>query len=152
MNALIESSFAESTGEVWLPLLTLSHPALPDDIRVVYNTEPVTSRGEIFLDFPFDVRLPSQQDDAPSRARITIDNVSREIGQAIRQITTPLDVLIEIIRAADPDTVEKQWPNFTMRNVRWDAGQVSGDLVLEDFTEEPYPAGRFTPASFPGLY
>lgn len=150
--ALTQSAFAQDTADVWLPLLTISHPNISPSIRVVFNTVNITSRGEEFFAFPFDVILPSEQDDAPSRARLVIDNVSREIAQAVRSIRTPPSVLIEIIRAGEPDTVELSWPNFWLRNVTWNAQQVSGELVLEDLVDEPYPASTFTPASFPALF
>ncbi|MEG3078468.1 DUF1833 family protein [Halomonas sp. 5021] len=150
--SLRESAFAEATGDVWLPLLTISHPDINPSIRVVFNTQAIVSRGDEFLPFPFDVKLPNETDDAPSRARLIIDNVSREIAQAVRSIRTSPSVMIEIIRADAPDTVEMSWPNFWLRNVSWNAQQVSGELVLEDLTDEPYPAGTFTPASFPALF
>lgn len=151
-TTLTASAFSQDTGDVWLPLLTISHPDISPSIRVVFNTQAITSRGNEFLPFPFDVRLPTEQDDAPSRARLVIDNVSREIAQAVRTIRTPPSVLIEIIRADAPDTVEMSWPNFWLRNVKWNAQQVSGELVLEDLVDEPYPSGTFTPASFPALF
>lgn len=150
--ALSQSAFAQETADVWLPLLTITHPDIDPSIRVVFNTQAIISRGEEFLPFPFDIQLPSEEDDAPSRARLVIDNVSREIAQAVRLIRTPPSVLIEIIRADAPDTVEMSWPNFWLRNVNWNAQQVSGELVLEDLVDEPYPAGTFTPASFPALF
>lgn len=149
---LRRSAFAQETDEVWMVLLTLSHPSLAQAIRVVDNTVPIVSRGAEFQDFPFGLDPPGEHEDAPGMARLWIDNVSREIGQTIRSIQTPVQALIEVVRAADADTVERAWPDFWLRNVRWNAGRVTGDLTLEDFTTEPYPAGTFTPASFPALF
>lgn len=151
-TALTESAYAQQTADVWLVLVTIDHDDLAEPIRVVANTEDVTSRGDLFVGFPFDVVLPDSREDAPSRARLVVDNVSREIAQAIRSISSAPSVLLEVIRAADPDTVEVSFPFFTLRNVKWDALTVSGDLVLEDFTAEPFPAAVFSPASFPGLF
>lgn len=150
--ALTSSAFAADTADVWLVLVTIDHDDFAEPIRVVNNTENVTSRGELYVGFPFDATLPDSREDASPRARLVIDNTSREIAQAIRSITSAPIVTLEIIRAADPDTVEISLPYFTLRNVKWDAGKVSGDLSLEDFTSEPYPAGTFTPAYFPGLH
>lgn len=149
--AFKQAAFAQDTGDVILVLLTISHPSISPSIRVVNNTQQITSRGETYEPFPFEVTLPDQREDAPPSARLSIDNISREIGQAIRSITSPAFLTIEVIRAADPDVVEKRWPNFTLRDVKWDWGKVSGDLRIDDFTTEPYPAGIFSPASFLGL-
>ena len=70
---------------------------------------------------------------------------------AIRSISSAPAVKIEIIRAADPDTVELSLDGFTLRDVSWDAASVTGSLTLDDIATEPYPAGIFSPASFPGL-
>lgn len=151
-DAFRRSAFDPNTAEVWLVLLTISHEQLAEPIRVVNNTVEIVSRGETFIGYPFEITLPDSQEESAPRARLAIDNVSREISQSIRTITSAPSVLIEIIRAADPDTVEVAWPNFALRNVHWDAMRVSGDLTIEDFTAEPYPAGIFSPASFPGLF
>ena len=147
-----QSAFAQETADVWLVLLTISHTNISPSIRVVNNTENVTSRGNLFTAFPFDITLPDNREDAPPRARLVIDNTSREIAEAVRAITSPPSVNIEIIRAADPDTVETTFPYFSMRNIKWDSGKVSADLTLEDFTNEPYPGLTFTPAYFPGIF
>ena len=151
-EAFLRSAFRPETDEVWLILLTLSHPDLTDDIRVVHNPETITSRGQDYIGFAFDLTLPSDTEDRAPVAELRIDNVSREIAQAVRSISSAPAVTIEIIRAADPDIVEISLTGFTLRNARWDALAVSGSLALDDISIEPYPAGSFTPASFPGLF
>ena len=151
-ESFLRSAFSQETDEVWLILLTLSHPDLTDDIRVVHNPETITSRGQDYIGFAFDLTLPSDTEDRAPVAELRIDNVSLEIAQAVRSISSAPTVTIEIIRAADPNTVEISLTGFTLRNVRWDALAVSGSLALDDISIEPYPAGSFTPASFPGLF
>ena len=152
LDAFVRSAFGPETDEVWLILLTLSHPDLTDDIRVVHNPETITSRGQDYIGFAFELTLPSDTEDRAPVAELRIDNVSREIAEAVRSISSAPTVTIEIIRAADPDSVEISLTGFTLRNVRWDALAVSGSLALDDISIEPYPAGSFTPASFPGLF
>ena len=144
--------FDPETAEAFLVLLTIDHADIDPPIRVVNNTENITSRGDEFIAFPFDIELPDNTREAPPRARLTIDNVSREIAQSIRLITSAPTVLIELIRASAPDTVEVAFPAFNLRDVKWDMLQVSGDLTVEDLMTEPFPAGQFTPAHFPGLF
>ena len=150
-SALRQSAFAAETDEVWLVLLTLSHPDLTDDIRVVNNPVDITSRSKTYVGFAFDLTLPVDSDEQAPVARLTIDNVSRHIAEAIRSISSAPAVTMDIIRAAAPDTVELTFSGFRLREVQWDALTVSGALVLDDITIEPYPAGVFSPASFPGL-
>jgi hypothetical protein len=72
--------------------------------------------------------------------------------QAVRSLTSAPALLIEIVRAADPDTVEARFADFRLTNVTYDAHLVQGDLTVEDFTTEPFPAAVFSPGLFPGLF
>lgn len=144
--------FAEETGDGLLALLTISHVDLAAPIRVVHNQVDITSRGDTFTAFPFELVLPTNSPDSPPRARLTIDNVSREIGQAIRTVSSAPTVLIEVVRISDNDAVELSFPALKLKNVRFDVAKVTGDLVSEDLQLEPYPAYAFSPAHFPGLF
>ncbi len=145
-------AFDPETAQSFLMLLTLDHADITPPIRVVNNTENITSRGDEFIAYPFELELPDSVTTSAPKAKLTIDNVSREIAQSIRQITSAPTVLMELIRASDPDTVEVGFPVFTLRDVKWDMLTVSGELVLEDLMTEPFPADQFTPSYFPGLF
>ncbi|MFQ5776363.1 MAG: DUF1833 family protein [Kiloniellaceae bacterium] len=147
-----QALFAQETGEAFIILLTIDHPNLAAPIRVAGDGLDVISRGDTFVAMPFDLSLPEQTEDRPPRARLAIDNVSRDIVKAVRSISSPATVLIEIVLASDPNTVEASLPDFILRDVRYDALVVEGDLDLEDFAAEPYPAAIFSPANFPGLF
>ena len=150
-TSLVQSAFSQETDEVWLILLTISHADLTDDIRVVHNQVDITSRGMNFVGFAFELSLPIDSPDRAPVAELRIDNVSREIAQAVRSILSAPAVKIEVIRAAAPDVVELSLDGFRLRNVNWDADSVRGALVLDDIATESYPAGIFSPAGFPGL-
>ncbi len=150
--SLKQEVFLQDTNEVFLILLTITHDDIDPSIRVVNNNEAITSNGNLFTAFPFNIELPDSRENAVPRARLSIDNVSREIAEAIRTITTVATITIEIIRAADPDTIEITWAPFNLRNVTWDMTKVSGDLVSEEIEMEPFPIGQFTPANSPGLF
>jgi hypothetical protein len=79
-------------------------------------------------------RLPEEGEDRPPRARLTIDNVSREIVLALRQIQAAPTVTMEVVRASEPDLVEASFPFFRLLDVRYDALVVEGELGVEDLT------------------
>lgn len=141
-----------------LPLIALviEHDSLPAPIRVVNNTENVIVEGQEFIAFPFDLALPDSLEDAPPRAKLRIDNVSRELGQAVRSITTPATLTMMVVRVVEGTSelvgdVELRFPDFRLTNVQIDALSVEGSLELELLLREPYPARVFSPAEFPGL-
>jgi hypothetical protein len=147
----IESGNAPQTDEVWLVLLTISHADIPEPIRVVNNNENVTSRGHEFIAFPFDISLPGEDPDMPSKARLRIDNLDRRVVNTIRAITSPPNVTLEVILASDPNTVEISFEGLTMREVEYDVQAVTGDLVYESIYTEPVTS-TMTPSRFPGLF
>lgn len=147
-----QSLYAGSTDDVFLILLTFLHDDLTAPIRVTSDAVNTTSRGNLFIAYPFELSLPDDDETRPPRARLTIDNIERQIMTAVRNLTTAPTVLIEIIRAADPDTVEARFADFKLLNVQYDAHVIQGDISVEDFTTEPFPAHTFSPSLFPGLF
>lgn len=150
-NAALASAHARETGEAWLILLTITHPTLSPPLRFVNNLQSVTSRGNVFIAFPFEIELPEQDADTPGEARIVIDNIDRQIVETIRQITSPPEVLIEIVLASQPSTVEAAFDGLVLRNVQYDAYTVKGTLRFEDIMTEPVSL-QMTPSRFPGMF
>ncbi len=149
---LKQAIFAQETDEAFIVLLTISHSDLSVPIRVSSDSTNTVSRGDTYIAYPFDLSLPADSDERPPRARVAIDNVDRVLVTAIRSITGAPTVLMEIVRASDLETVEVSFPDFQLKDVRYNALVVEGDLVIEAFEEEPYPADIFSPANFPGVF
>jgi hypothetical protein len=160
------AAFSAETGRCIIALITLTHadladpilistdptqriPALTTATDVVYGT---ISRGETYIFLPLRIKLPSDTDEGPGDMTIEFDNVHREYTAAIRSIFTPVAVNVELVLDNALDTVEAQWPEFLLTNIRYDAATISGTLKLETLEREPFPAGSFTPSAFPGLF
>ena len=141
----------QATDEVWLTLLTITSPELQAPLRFVNNNSSISSRGNVYLAFPFDVEFPGQDEENPGEARLVLDNIDRSIVNFIREISTPPNVTIEVILASSPDTVEASFSNMTLRNVTYDAKTVSGLLKFEDIVVEPVTVAM-TPERFPGQF
>lgn len=144
--------YAAETGEAFLILLTLSHAGLAAPLRVSSNSTDTVSRGDTYIAYPFDITLPDDDEGHAPRARLVIDNIDRQIVATLRQIESAPTLRIEIVRAADPDTIEAVFDDFRLVNVVYDSQVVEGDLSIEDYTSEPYPAAVFSPSLFPGLF
>ena len=113
------------------------------------NTE---SRGNTYYAYPFEMKLATDDPERLPRAWLRIDNVAREVVQGIREISSAPEVLIEIVLGSTPDTVEMALPDFKLRDAGWDALVVEGDLGVEDFGDEPYPADTYNPVTHPGMF
>ena len=133
-------------SDLYLVLLTIEHPDLDPPIQVVNNTFNDISNGITYIAFPFEIALPESPENSPPRAELTISNVGREISQAIRSVGSPPSVTIAVIRQATTDVIEALHVGMKLTGVTYDVQQVSGQLVREDFTTEPYPAMTYSPA------
>ena len=149
---LKQAVYAQETTQEFIVLIALSHPDLSTAIRVNSSGADIVSNSETFVAFPFEVVLPDDIDDRPPRAKLRIDNISREIVLAVRTLSSAPFVNIQIVMASSPDTIEAEFLDFRLSNITYDQLTVEGDLTLEEFIGEPYPARVFSPADFPGLF
>lgn len=144
--------FDQEAADGLLILLTLDSDELTSPIRVVNDHDDVSSRGNDFIALPFKVVPPDSHGDKTPVARIEIDNISREIMQAVRLASSPVSCLIEVVRISDPDTVEVNYGSMYLVNVVGDATMISGDLEVVDFNRETYPQHNMVPGFFPGIF
>ncbi len=148
--AALESIHAERTAQVWLTLLELGGDPVEGSLRFVANPEDVVSRGYTYIGFPFKIDLPRQSGEGRA-AQLSIDNADRRIVRLLRELDAAPDVLIEIVLAESPDTVEFQLPGLRLRNIEWVGARVTGDLTFENVLGEP-ACDTMTPSRFPGMF
>lgn len=152
-SAAKQAVFAQSAAEVFLLLVTITHATLPTPIRVVNDMQDCVSRGNTFTALPFGFVLPGEREDQIPASRLWVDNVDREIVQAVRNATGAApQVLAEIVLASQPDTLEAAFDGFSLKNALYDHLTVSGDLSMEDVLNEAYPEGTFTPNLYKSLF
>lgn len=159
-NILRQAVFAQETAEVFILLLTIDHDDLSDPIRVTADPGDVMPSGakgivsnEVeYIFYPFDLTLPNEDEEASPRAKLQIDNVTQEIVATLRSLNSPPRVSLQIVLASQPDIVEARLVDFQLRNVVYDVSLVTGDLTIEQFDLEPFPASRITPSRFAGVF
>lgn len=162
-NNLRQAAYAQETDVAVIVLLTLSTPELPDVIRVCNvpvekyedlgnNVYGVTSNGQRYIFLPFDITLPQDDKTGAVSAKLTIDNVNRQIVQYARETRKALNVGIQVVLSNNLDYVELEYNDFKLTNVSYNGFSVEGDLSVDYLGLEPFPAGRFTPSGFPGLF
>lgn len=161
-NALRAATNAQQTDTAFITLLTITNQNLATPIRVcddpnqmlpVAGVRGVVSRGDEYIFLPFAFSLPAEDDTGIGRASLTIDNISREIVQAVRlAIGTKISLKIEIVLSSDLNTPEVVMNDFILEGIKYDAFTVTGDVTVEYYDLEPFPARRFTPSDFPGIF
>ena len=150
-TAATQGVMAQETAEIYLVILAISHAAI-STLYVVQNTVDVVSNGNTYIAYPFDLTLPPDSDQGLIMANLTIDNVDRQIVAALRLITSPPSVAVSVILASSLDTVEAGPYNMLVESAEYDDLTVRFKLAFEDVLNEPFPAPRFDPPSYPGMF
>jgi hypothetical protein len=150
------------TDEVVIALVTITHAGSGDvgrvssDNTVRLSDDPLlygtVSRGQTFYFVPFELTVPDSQDEAPPQARLVLREVTPALIALIRASQTPAEILIELVLASEPDTLELAFPVLEVSHATYDAGQLTLQLQAPRLTQEGYPLGSFTPSSFPALF
>lgn len=156
-----QAIYNQQTDEVFAILMTIDHPNFTQPILVSSDNGVILpsagvrgtlSRGKEYVFLPFTIELPTQDDTGIARARISIDNIDRQMVNAVRSANSALKIKIEIVLASTPDVVEVVMDDFQINQVTYDALTISGELSLEYYDLEPYSKLRFTPSNFPGMF
>lgn len=142
----------EETGEVFLFLLTITNVGLAQPLRFVNDTADLVSRGHTYLGCPFSITLPEDREDQLGQVVLAIDNIDRSIVAALRAIQQVPSVVLEVVLASSPDTLEAGPFRFNLRQATYDSLVVQGTLQYEDILNEPYPKAKFLPSTTGGLF
>jgi hypothetical protein len=142
---------AQECATAWLVLITFDHPDLDQPIRVTSDGVATTSNGEVYEPIPFQIVLPDDVEGRAPQARLVIDNTSLEVIALLRALTTPPSITLQIVRAATPDVVERQWTGLEWRSSTYDVGTITGTLTVEDMATEEFPYVTFD-GRFKGLW
>ena len=138
-------------AEVPLVIIEISHADITT-LRFVNNYTNVTSNGNVYTAYPFDINLPSDVEEKLPQVTLTIDNISRSIVDEIRTLTGAPDIDISVILASDPDKLEAGPYEMKLREVGYNAFTITGTISELDIFHETYPGDNYSPTNFQGLF
>jgi len=147
----IAAMMGSETNEVFHVLVQITHADL-STIRLVNNTEDVTSDGDVYTAYPFEISFPQEDGNTLPRASLRINNVDQLLTAAIRSIGTPPSCQVDIVLASDPDTVEAGPWNFEMRDAVITSEFLVFELTFEPILQEKFPKYTMSPIIFPALF
>ena len=150
-STLIEAVLSQETEEVYLFLITLSSSEWGSDLRFVNNYEDVSSGGNTYTGYPFQISLPNDQESRLPTVALVIDNVSQDIIDEIRLLTEPPTVSMSLCLASSPNTIEDGPYTLTLRETSWDRLTITGRLQGDDLLNQRY-GQQFTPENAPGIF
>lgn len=144
---------AAYSSEAVIVLARIEHERLNEPLLLASNTEDVVSNGETFTGFPFELSWPDEGGDGQALGSVSIQNVDREIGSAVLKLDGPVTISLYVVLASDPDTIEIEALDLSLRTVNGDALTITGDIGIRyDLATIDYPGLRATQARCPGLW
>ncbi len=149
-NELKRQLFSQESDDPFLTLLTMTHETF--SAYLVNNTVDVVSNGNTFLAFPMKITLPADDGESTRDFAIDLDNVSLELIESFRSVTTAIDVKIELILASMPDTIQMSYEDLLIRSISYDSKKISAKIVLDNFLSVAMTSERYGPTNFPGLF
>jgi hypothetical protein len=143
---------AQETGQVFLPLATLTQDNWAEEIRIVPNEEPITHLTKEFSPLAFDVALPDEEEEGVPVLQWVADNTDRRLVQALRNVTGAVAVRLVWVLADTPDTIEIGPLDVEMRAAEYDARTISGALGVEPILDMQFGSMAMTPGNTPALF
>lgn len=149
--------------EAFILMVTINHPNLETPIYVNSDVVDYMYGGNRFIGCAFNLKLPTDDDQPPPKAQVSIRNVDAVIGLTILSLTSaPIFSVDLVAKSSFTDDVPRQpigtpavllsAQGLTLQNVQCDEMQISADLVGFDISTENFPAIRSTQDRLPGLY
>lgn len=160
----------QSSDEIYVVLFKVTHPDLREPIRLsTDNTERIASEPDViygtrsswgganpvtepYLWIIASALVPSDLEDAPAAATVSLENLDREMVTLLRSFSTPAIVAMAVVLASSPDLVEQEWTDLQLVSTDIDAGQIVIAFSREEIELEFFPGGRMTRDRFPGLH
>lgn len=121
-------------------------------LHVVNNLEDVTSNGQVFTAFPFEVTLPPDDGGTPQSLKVTTVNASRDLIEIIRGTLEPPTVKLDLITSNNPSLIHKTIDFMQVGGVEYDALTVGFDLVSSSAFARKTQQHTYNQAEFPGLF
>ena len=149
---LLSQIFAQESTDPFLTLITLSHPAWSEDVRIVKNIDNVTSRGLVYQAFPVEITLPVDDGETMREVSMNFDNVSLMLIGKFRMVTKDIKVKLEMVLASIPDEVQVSLEDLVIQGIVTNRLRISAKLSLDNFLNTEMTSERYTPKNFPGIF
>jgi hypothetical protein len=137
---------------IWL--LTFRDPADTLVLRAAANLEDITSNGDVYTAFPFDIVLPPDDGQRIASLELVFPNVGRELMQLVRayQPGQYPKVRFDLIISDQPDVIEKTIDFMEVANVKFNAMNITFELTSSRIFARKTCVATYNQSEFPGLF
>lgn len=126
---------------------------LSEPVRVVNDSEDVTSNGFLYIACPFRYVLPDDFEGQLPKAKISIDNVGRDLMYWIETSNggNGSNVKFLQIMRSRPDLIEAEI-EMQLQSVSVTMKEISAELGYENLLSKPAVAMQYRPENSIGLF
>lgn len=157
----IESVLTQQTSEVILTLLTLQFfredgtefvGHYVNDYIPVESVNPIDGLPVTFQVGAFKVALGNDTRDTVTQTSITFDSGDLQLVRELRRAEGNPKVYIQVALSSSPSVIEMGPIELQIESYTVKSTAVTANLTIEPILNEPVPALRFTPTTFPMLW
>lgn len=134
-------------------LMEINHAELASPIRVVNDNQSITSNGNLYVGYPFNFVMPSDYENQLPKAKISIDNVGRELMQWIETSNGAGGATVKFsqIMRSRPNQIE--WEiSMSLFNVQVNQREISAELGFENLFAKPAISIQYRPENSAPLF
>lgn len=152
--AAIVEALAQSSGELWIYLVTAFHPSLSSPLRLACPaTSNVVSNGNTFIATRFDIVISAESFESPAKAEITIEAVDGALLAALRVLDPSPTIDIEIVTASEPNVIQAAQRDLEIAGLNVEGVRsMTIELSSESIFSAPFPGIRMTRDRVPGIF
>lgn len=147
--------FKQHSGVCLLDTMEITDPALAAPIRLVWNTEDITSNGNVFKACSLEFSRARETEDQPGETTISIDNADLAILELLEQIPPVKDeyskLTYRMIKSDEPDFYEME-ETFDITNMEVSVDSIILSLVKGSWLRERVSLGRIEPSTHPAAF
>lgn len=144
---------AVSAPEAPIMLLEIYHPDLDRPVRVVNDSDDITSNGNLYIACQFRYVLPDDFEGQIPKAKISIDNVGKDLMYWIETSNGGNGSIVKFLQImrSRPHTIEGEF-EMELQRVSVTMKEISAELGYENLLSKPAVSMQYRPENSPGLF
>lgn len=144
---------ATSPSASLLELIEITHPDLAVPVRLVNDNQNITVGGHEYIACPFSLSRPDDVDQQTPTAKLSVDNIGRELTQWLEVSNGGKGAKCRIMAVlrSSPDVIEFDM-TLDLTGLSINNATVDGELGFQNTLMQPAVTIRYDPITSPGLF
>lgn len=142
-----------NSPEIPYVLLEIHHADLTEPVRVINDTQDLTSNGKLYIGCPFRALMPDDFENQLPKSSIAIDNVSKDLMYWIEQSGGAKGSTVRFMQVmrSRPDLIE--WEiTMNLYNISCTPKEITGELGYENLFTKPAVSMQYRNSNSPGIF